>query len=87
MRRQVKYAVANNLEIAIKGGGHSCSAASSSEDLVIDLSKYMNTASVDPEKRLLTVGGGAVWETVDKEAAKYGLATVGGTVNHTGQCG
>ena len=58
MRRQVKYAVANNLEIAIKGGGHSCSAASSSEDLVIDLSKYMNTASVDPEKRLLTVGGG-----------------------------
>ena len=80
---QVKYAVENNLEIAIKGGGHSCSGASSSEDLVIDL-RHLGGVSVDPRKRLLTVGGGAIWETVDKEAAKCGLATVGGTVNHTG---
>lgn len=40
--------------------------------------------TVDTENQLITVGGGAVWEAVDKEAAKYGLATVGGTVNHTG---
>jgi FAD/FMN-containing dehydrogenase len=25
-----------------------------------------------------------LWEAVDKEAGEYGLATVGGTVNHTG---
>ncbi|GJE99792.1 FAD-binding oxidoreductase [Phanerochaete sordida] len=79
----VKWAVANGLEIAIKGGGHSTSGASSSEDLVIDL-RHFGGVTVDTEKRLLTVGGGAIWETVDKEAAKYGLATVGGTVNHTG---
>lgn len=81
---QVKYAVDNNLEIAIKGGGHSCSGASSSEDLVIDL-RHFSGATVDTEKQLITVGGGAIWETVDKEAAKFGLATVGGTVNHTGK--
>jgi len=32
--------------------------------------------------RLAYVGGGAVWKDVDKETMKYGLATVGGTVNH-----
>lgn len=81
--KAIKYAVSNGLEIAIKGGGHSTSGASSSEDLVIDL-RHLGGVTVDVEKRLLTVGGGALWETVDKEAAKYGLATVGGTVNHTG---
>jgi hypothetical protein len=28
--------------------------------------------------------GGARWVDVDQEAAKYNLASVGGTVNHTG---
>ena len=41
--------------------------------------------TVNVEKQLITVGGGAVWADVDQEAAKFGLATVGGTVNHTGQ--
>lgn len=79
----ILFAVANGLEIAVKGGGHSTSGASSSEGLVIDL-RYLSTVSADTETRRLTVGGGAIWEAVDKEAAKYGLATVGGTVNHTG---
>lgn len=79
----IKYTVDNGLELAIKGGGHSCSGASSSEGLVIDM-RDLAAVSVDTENQLITVGGGAVWEAVDKEAAKYGLATVGGTVNHTG---
>ena len=78
------FAVANGLDIAIKGGGHSTSGASSSEDLVIDLGRYMNAVFVDTEKQLVSVGGGAVWADVDSEAAKYKLAAVGGTVNHTG---
>ncbi|GJF00870.1 FAD-dependent oxidoreductase [Phanerochaete sordida] len=81
--KAIRYAVANDLEIAIRGGGHSCSGASSSDGLVIDL-RHFASVSVDQDKRLLIVGGGAIWETVDREAAKYGLATVGGTVNHTG---
>lgn len=79
----VKYAVAEKLPIAIRGGGHSVSGASSSEGgLVVDLSRYMNGVTVDPTKKLAYVGGGALWETVDKKAIEHGLATVGGTVNH-----
>jgi len=81
----ISYARANQLPIAIRGGGHNPSGASSSQDgLVIDLSKYINTVRVDPKEKLAYVGGGALWATVDKEAIKYGLATVGGTVNHVG---
>ncbi|KAF9569413.1 FAD-binding domain-containing protein [Agrocybe pediades] len=79
----IKFARENSLPIAVRGGGHSAGAASSVEDgLVIDLSRYLNGATVDPEKKLVYVGGGALWEAVDKAAIKHGLATVGGTVNH-----
>lgn len=79
----VKYAKGANLVIAIKGGGHNPSGASSSEGgLVIDLSRYLNGVTVDAKKKLGYVGGGAIWETVDKTAIEHGLATVGGTVNH-----
>lgn len=75
--------MANNLEIAIKGGGHSPSGASSPEDVVIDLAQ-ISYVSVDAKRNLITVGGGALWVAVDEEAGRHGLATVGGTVNHTG---
>lgn len=82
----VKYAKVNNITIAIRGGGHSASGASSIEDgLVIDLSKYVDGVTVDAEKRLAHVGGGALWRTVDHTCIQYGLATVGGTVNHVSQ--
>lgn len=81
----IRYARENHLPIAIRGGGHSAPAASSSKDgLIIDLSKYFDGVRVDEKERLAYVGGGAIWETVDKEAIKFGLATVAGTVNHTG---
>lgn len=79
----VKHAVEHKIPIAIKGGGHSPSASSSSEGgLVIDLSRYLTSAIVDPEKKVAYVGGGAVWKAVDEAVMKHGLATVGGTVNH-----
>ena len=79
----IKYATANKLPIAIRGGGHSPAGASSSEGgLVIDLSRYLTTVTVDAEKRLAYAGGGALWEAVDKASIAHGLATVGGTVNH-----
>ncbi|KAG6907434.1 hypothetical protein DXG01_008899 [Tephrocybe rancida] len=81
----IMYARSAGLPIAIRGGGHSPTGASSTEGgLVIDLSRYLNGARVDPERRVVHVGGGALWDIVDSEAIKFGLATVGGTVNHTG---
>ena len=32
----------------------------------------------------VSAGGGCVWKDVDEAAGKYGLAAVGGTINHTG---
>ncbi|KAG6848905.1 hypothetical protein H0H93_012976 [Arthromyces matolae] len=85
VRLAIQYAKDVGLPIAIRGGGHNPAGASSVEGgLVIDLSRYLNEAIVDAEKRIVKVGGGALWEAVDKEAIKHGLATVGGTVNHTG---
>jgi len=80
----IAYAKQNDLPIAIRGGGHSTAGASSTEGLVIDLSRHLNTVEIDPENKLAYVGGGAIWEQVDKAAIQYGLASVAGTVNHTG---
>ncbi|KAA1469078.1 FAD-binding domain-containing protein [Dentipellis sp. KUC8613] len=81
----LKYAREHKLPIAVKGGGHNPAGSSSVEGgLVIDLSKYRNGARIDAEKKLAYIGGGALWETVDKAAIVHGLATAGGTVNHTG---
>jgi FAD/FMN-containing dehydrogenase len=79
----LKYARANSLQVAIRGGGHNPSGASSSEDgLVIDLSRYFNYAIVEPEKRTVRVGAGTLWDTVERESIQHGLAAVAGTVNH-----
>lgn len=79
----LRYAKANSLPIAVRGGGHSPAGASSVEDgLVIDLSRYLRGVRVDPEHKLAYVQGGAIWEMVDKATMEYGLATVGGTVDH-----
>lgn len=83
----LKYAKSKGLRVAIRGGGHNPAAASSSENgVVIDLSKFLNKVTVDPSKKLAYVGGGTLWKTVDEEAMKHGLATVGGTVNHVSLC-
>lgn len=44
----------------------------------------MRGVTVDEKAKTVTAEGGALWSDVDNEAAKYGLAAVGGTVNHTG---
>ena len=81
--RAITYARGAGLQLAIRGGGHSAAGASSAEGgLVVDLSRYLGGVRVDAETRLGYVGGGAIWETVDKAAIEHGLATVGGTVNH-----
>ena len=78
----IAYAKDNRLPIAIRGGGHSTGGSSSTEGLVIDLSRHLNAVEIDPENKLAYVGGGAIWEQVDKASILHGLASVAGTVNH-----
>ena len=63
------------MEVAISGGRHSLSGASSTEGgLVIDLRK-MNAVTVDTTKNYVIAQGGCLWADVDAAAAKYELAT------------
>ena len=64
----LKHARDNNLQVAIRCGGHSYGSSSADDGLVIDLSRHFNYAVVDPESRTVRVGGGAIWDTVESEA-------------------
>jgi len=80
----VKFAAANHLLVSVRGGGHSLSGQSVCEKgLMIDLAD-MNSARVDPAKRIASIEGGALLGALDRESLVHGLATTAGTVSHTG---
>ena len=80
----IKFARKHNIEQVVRGGGHGTSGASSTEGgIVVDLSK-MRRVTVDPVNMTVSAEGGCLWKDVDEAAGEYGLAAVGGTVNHTG---
>ncbi|PBP20327.1 putative FAD linked oxidase domain protein [Diplocarpon rosae] len=82
--KAIQFSIAQGLELAVVGGGHGTSGASSTDGgLVIDLSE-MRAVTVNEKSKTITAQGGALWADVDNEAATYGLSAVGGTVNHTG---
>ncbi|CAE7051915.1 unnamed protein product [Rhizoctonia solani] len=79
------YDAQPKLDLAVKGGGHTPSGASSSEGgLVIDLNPKMHGVRVDPMAKLAYVQGGALWGDVDEATFPHGLASVSGVVSHTG---
>ena len=80
----IRYATDHEIEVAVKGGGHSTAGASSTDGgLLIDLGR-MRTVRVDVSKQQLHVQGGCLWSDVDDAAWEHRLATVGGTVADTG---
>jgi FAD/FMN-containing dehydrogenase len=80
----IRFARENSLEIAVRGGGHSVAGKALTEGgLVIDL-RRMNEVTVDPERRIATVAGGATMSDLDRATEPYGLATTGGRVSTTG---
>ncbi|KAK9312235.1 hypothetical protein V1524DRAFT_466222 [Lipomyces starkeyi] len=82
--KTVLMAQANSINIAVCGGGHSPAGASSIDGgIVIDLSK-MRGVVVDAKQEDAHCSRRSNLEDVDVAAADYDLATVGGTVNHTG---
>jgi FAD/FMN-containing dehydrogenase len=82
--KTVNFANKNNLDFAVCCGGHSTSGSSSSEGGVVLNMRKLNKVRVDAKEKLIYAQGGALFGEVDSEAWKYGLATVGGIVHHTG---
>jgi FAD/FMN-containing dehydrogenase len=83
----VRFAREHDLEIAVRGGGHSVAGTAVCDDgVVIDLSA-MRAVWVDSAGRTAWVQGGALWGDVDHETQAHGLATTGGIVGHTGVAG
>jgi FAD/FMN-containing dehydrogenase len=80
----VRFALDEELEIAVRGGGHNVAGhAVSDGGIVIDLS-LMRGVDVDPATRTARVQGGALWTDVNRETHAHGLAVTGGAISTTG---
>src|SRR3954453_22743222 len=83
----IRYARAEGLVIAVRGGGHSMPGHSSCDGgLVIDLGA-LGEVSVDPIAHRATVGGGALLGSVDRATQEHNLRVAAGVVSHTGAGG
>jgi FAD/FMN-containing dehydrogenase len=80
----VRYAVDRDLEISVYGGGHGASGSAVCDGgLCVDL-RGLTDVAVDPERRVVTAGGGLTWGMLDAATQQHGLAVTGGRVSTTG---
>jgi FAD/FMN-containing dehydrogenase len=80
----LRFALDNELVVAVRSGGHSIPGLSTCDDgIVIDLSR-MRGARVDPNAHRARVAGGALLGELDEAAQRHGLVCPVGVVSHTG---
>jgi FAD/FMN-containing dehydrogenase len=83
----VNFARQNDLEIAVKGGGHNVAGNGACDGgLMIDCS-LMTSIRVNPAKKTAVVEPGALISDLDRETQTHGLATPGGFISSTGVAG
>ena len=80
----VRFGRENQLEIAVRGGGHNAGGLGVADDaLVVDLSQ-MRSTTVHPEEQTVRVDGGCTWADVDHATVAFGMATPSGFIGSTG---
>ena len=80
----VTFGREQKLAVSIRGGGHNAAGLGVCDGgLVIDLSP-MRYVRVDPKKRTVLAGGGALWGDVDHATHAFGLAIPAGIISTTG---
>jgi FAD/FMN-containing dehydrogenase len=80
----VRYAVDNDLEVAVRGGAHSVPGFGTCDGgLVVDLSG-MRGVRVEPRTGTARAEGGATWGDFNAATNAFGLATTGGIISTTG---
>jgi len=83
----LRFAREHELVVAVRGGGHSVAGFGTCDGgIVIDLS-LMRGLTIDPERKVAHVEGGAHLSQLDKQAQSVGLACPVGVVGHTGVAG
>src|SRR6266446_1720682 len=83
----LRFAREHELVVAVRGGGHSVAGFGTCDGgVVIDLSR-MRGLTIDPERRVAHVEGGAHLSQLDHEAQSLGLACPVGVIGHTGVAG
>ena len=80
----VNFGRAQQLLIAVRGGGHNGAGLGSCDGgLVIDLGR-MRAVQVNETRREVRVEGGATWADVDQATHPFGLAVPTGFISSTG---
>jgi hypothetical protein len=80
----VRFAREHDLAVSVRGGGHAVAGhAVVDGGVMIDLS-LLKAVRVDPETRVARAAGGLLWRELDAATQRFGLATTGGIIGHTG---
>lgn len=80
----VNFARENQLDLAVRGGGHSVPGFGTVDDGVVADLSTMREVTVDPKARTARGQGGATWGAFNDATHAQGLATTGGIVSTTG---
>jgi FAD/FMN-containing dehydrogenase len=83
----VAFTRRHELPIAVRAGGHSVAGLSLCDHGVVLDMRGMADIDLDPDRRIVRVGGGAIWADLDRVTQAHGLATTGGRVSTTGVAG
>ena len=83
----VNFARENDLQVAVRGGGHSVPGYAVADGGVVVDPSPMKGVWVDPGARVARAQAGLTWGELDRETQAFGLAVTGGRVSDTGIAG